>query len=123
MNRVTAGEIGGRSKRQPCRHWDSGATTGGRASAEAFSKRFSLKKRLRGGAALSTGRAAPSSRRHGVEEFEDRGQNHRHHAAVVAVDLEILEIEVAVPHELRERAAPRERSEERRVGNGRRRAR
>src|SRR5690606_3467549 len=50
-----------------------------------------------------------SSRGYGIEELEDRGQHHRHHAAMIAVDLEILEIEVAVPHELCERAAAFER--------------
>src|SRR5688500_4974046 len=44
-----------------------------------------------------------------VEELEDRGPDHWHHAAVTAVDLEVLEVEVARAHELGERAAARER--------------
>ena len=39
-------------------------------------------------------------RRDAIEELEDRGPDHRHHAAVVAVDLEVVEVETARAHEL-----------------------
>ena len=49
------------------------------------------------------------ARRDAIEELEDRRPNHRHHAAVVAVDLEVLEVEATRAHELRERPAAGER--------------
>src|SRR5688572_2584684 len=47
--------------------------------------------------------------RDAIEELEDRGPNHGHHAAMVAVDLEVLEVEAAGAHELGKRPAARQR--------------
>src|SRR5689334_4491501 len=44
-----------------------------------------------------------------IEKFEDARQDHRHHATVIAVHLEVLEIESATTHELGERTASFER--------------
>src|SRR4030095_2472754 len=44
-----------------------------------------------------------------IEELEDARQDHWHHATVIAIHLEVVEHEVAAPHELCERTASFER--------------